>query len=137
MKLDYLKKEADIEHSCGEWLVDEFFHDDGTYSDMLELFIYSENSRQRGDGCEYYITSVGGLPEDWAKWYIEHKSWEFLVDDYKVASEVQQARLEWIEKRLALWLVESGGDSPSVLKAKKDLAKAEKLAKKTEKSLAQ
>jgi hypothetical protein len=140
MELDFYK-ETDIE-SCfsrrlpnysimgqrHEWVVDEFC--DRVAFSALELFIYSENSRQRGDSCEYFITKM-----DYPDWWVEHEAWEFLVDDYKVASDVQRARLQWIERRLALWLVEGSQDSTAIAEAKKELVQAEKSAKEIEEKL--
>lgn len=93
----------------------------------IKLFYYANFYTSFDMGCEYYAESMdedGGLDE-------EHERWNFNVGDFDEVHEVHGSYMYVIEKRLALWLVEDGGDEEAIEQAKKDLAAARERAENT------
>ena len=109
------------------------FYDSGidTVSE-LHLFLYADYFKEYSNDCEYYIVKPV-IDEDYDN-VVEHKKWEFSTSDYEDhGREVNDMRLNWIKKKLALWLAEGTKDKTVLKKMKNDLLEAEQTADKAEK----
>ena len=131
----YFKMELFFDHETGlrsirERIFEEFWDfPERSFPYELQLFYYTRYENSSENFCEYCIEK----PDEDYENLVENKDWRFHISAYDVMPDVHSEYVSLIKKRLALWLLEDSGDTKAIIKAKKDLEKAEKNASKYEK----
>ena len=132
MNLEFAGESFNLE-KLNDIIYEEFYDSDMDTVSELHLFIYANYFEEYSNDCEYFI--IKPVIDNNFDNVAEHKKWEHSTSDYDdYGREPNDTRINWIKKRLALWLAEGTNDKKLLLKLENDLSAAEKMADKTEKS---